>query len=83
MTPSSGILHFLAKVTGDFKIKVSKIFDDVRNCELRLKTNKLGYIVEGNVIRIAPFSELANEEAEKRRLAEDESAMTWGRHEKA
>ena len=41
--------------------------------ELILKTNRLGYIVEGNVIRIAPLAELANEESEKRRLAEEKA----------
>ena len=39
--------------------------------ELILKTHKLGYVVEGNVVRIAPMSELADEEAERRRLAEE------------
>jgi len=41
--------------------------------ELILKTHRLGYIVEGNVIRIAPLSELATEEAEKRRLVEEQA----------
>ena len=41
--------------------------------ELILKTNKLGYAVEGNVIRIAPLAELAAEEAERRKLAEEKA----------
>ncbi len=41
--------------------------------ELILKTHKLGYAVEGNVIRIAPLAELAAEETERRRLAEEKA----------
>lgn len=36
--------------------------------ELILKINGLGYVLEGNVMRIAPTGKLANEEAEKQRL---------------
>ena len=41
--------------------------------DLILKSHRLGYIVEGNVIRIAPLGELAQEEAERRRLAEEQA----------
>ena len=39
--------------------------------DLILKSHRLGYLVEGNVIRIAPLTELAQEEAERRRLDEE------------
>jgi type IV pilus assembly protein PilQ len=35
-----------------------------------LRSNKLGYTVEGNIIRIAPLSVLADEQAEQRKLVE-------------
>jgi type IV pilus assembly protein PilQ len=41
--------------------------------DLILKSHRLGYVVEGNVIRIAPLGELAQEEAERRRLAEEQA----------
>ncbi|MGH9460247.1 MAG: type IV pilus secretin PilQ [Vicinamibacteria bacterium] len=41
--------------------------------DLILKSHRLGYLVEGNVIRIAPLNELAQEEAERRRLAEEQA----------
>ena len=59
-------------VTGRITLKLTEVPWD-QALELILKTNKLGYIVEGNVIRIAPLAELAEEEAEKRRLAEEKA----------
>ncbi len=59
-------------VTGRITLKLTEVPWD-QALELILKTNKLGFIVEGNVIRIAPLSELATEEAEKRRLAEEQA----------
>jgi type IV pilus assembly protein PilQ len=38
--------------------------------ETILRANKLGYVAEGTIIRIAPLSVLAEEEAERRKLAE-------------
>jgi type IV pilus assembly protein PilQ len=38
--------------------------------ETILRANKLGYVAEGTIIRIAPLSLLADEEAERRKLAE-------------
>ncbi|MEW6320782.1 MAG: type IV pilus secretin PilQ, partial [Acidobacteriota bacterium] len=38
--------------------------------DIILKANKLGYSVDGTVVRIAPLSVLADEEAERRKLAE-------------
>ncbi|MEX1130232.1 MAG: type IV pilus secretin PilQ, partial [Vicinamibacterales bacterium] len=38
--------------------------------ETILRANKLGYVAEGTIIRIAPLSVLAEEEAERRKLSE-------------
>ena len=38
--------------------------------ETILRANKLGYVAEGTIIRIAPLTILAEEEAERRKLAE-------------
>ena len=38
--------------------------------ETILRANKLGYVAEGTIIRIAPLSVLAEEEADRRKLAE-------------
>jgi type IV pilus assembly protein PilQ len=38
--------------------------------ETILRANKLGYVAEGTIIRIAPLNILAEEEAERRKLAE-------------
>jgi type IV pilus assembly protein PilQ len=38
--------------------------------DIILKANKLGYAVDGTVVRIAPLRVLADEEAERRKLAE-------------
>lgn len=38
--------------------------------ETLLKTHKLGYVAEGTIVRIAPLSVLAEEEGERRKLAE-------------
>ena len=38
--------------------------------ETILRANKLGYVAEGTIIRIAPLAVLAEEEAERRKLAE-------------
>jgi type IV pilus secretin PilQ/predicted competence protein len=59
-------------VSGRITLKLVEVPWD-QALELILKTNKLGYIVEGNVIRIAPLAELAAEEAERRRLAEEKA----------
>jgi type IV pilus assembly protein PilQ len=39
--------------------------------ETILRANKLGYVAEGTIIRIAPLTVLAQEEAERRKLAEE------------
>ena len=38
--------------------------------ETLLKTHKLGYVAEGTIVRIAPLSVLAEEEGDRRKLAE-------------
>jgi type IV pilus assembly protein PilQ len=59
-------------VTGRITLKLSEVPWD-QALDLILKTHKLGYATEGNVIRIAPLGELANEEAERRRLDEEKA----------
>lgn len=41
--------------------------------EIILRANKLGYIVDGTVVRIAPLTVLAEEEAQRRKLAEEQA----------
>jgi type IV pilus assembly protein PilQ len=41
--------------------------------DIILRANKLGYVVEGPVIRIAPLTVLADEEAQRRKLAEEQA----------
>jgi len=38
-----------------------------------LRTNRLGYVVDGTVVRIAPLSALAEEEIQRRELAEEQA----------
>ena len=38
-----------------------------------LRQNKLGYVLEGTVVRIAPLNALADEEAQRRKLAEEQA----------
>jgi type IV pilus assembly protein PilQ len=59
-------------VQGRITLKLTEVPWD-QALELILKTNKLGYAVEGNVIRIAPLTELAQEETDRRRLAEEKA----------
>jgi type IV pilus assembly protein PilQ len=41
--------------------------------DLILRSNKLGYIVDGTIVRIAPLTVLAEEEVQRRRLAEEQA----------
>ena len=41
--------------------------------DIILRANRLGYIVDGGVVRIAPFAVLAEEEAQRRALAEEQA----------
>lgn len=38
-----------------------------------LRANKLGYLVDGTIVRIAPLTVLADEEAQRRKLSEEQS----------
>ncbi|HWW85794.1 MAG TPA: type IV pilus secretin PilQ, partial [Vicinamibacterales bacterium] len=41
--------------------------------DIILRANKLGYIVDGTIVRIAPLSVLADEEAQQRKLGEEQA----------
>jgi type IV pilus assembly protein PilQ len=41
--------------------------------DLILRSNKLGYIVDGTIVRIAPLNVLADEEGQRRKLAEEQA----------
>jgi type IV pilus assembly protein PilQ len=41
--------------------------------DIILRANKLGYIVDGTIVRIAPLTVLADEEAQRRKLAEEQA----------
>jgi type IV pilus assembly protein PilQ len=43
--------------------------------DIILRANKLGYVVDGTVVRIAPLATLADEESQRRKLA-DEQALS-------
>jgi type IV pilus assembly protein PilQ len=41
--------------------------------DIILRANKLGYLVDGTIVRIAPLAALADEEAQRRKLAEEQA----------
>ncbi|HSK09450.1 MAG TPA: type IV pilus secretin PilQ [Vicinamibacterales bacterium] len=41
--------------------------------DIILRANKLGYVVDGTVVRIAPLSVLADEEGQRRKLSEEQA----------
>ena len=41
--------------------------------DIILRANKLGYIVDGTIVRIAPLSALADEEIQKRKLSDEQA----------
>jgi len=41
--------------------------------ELILRSNKLGYLVDGTIVRIAPLSVLADEEGQRRKLSDEQA----------
>jgi type IV pilus assembly protein PilQ len=59
-------------VTGKVTLKLNEV-PWGRALELILKTNRLGCVLEDNVIRIARLSDLQNEEAERRKLDEEKA----------
>jgi type IV pilus assembly protein PilQ len=59
-------------VDGTVDIKLTKVPWD-QALEVILKSSKLGYIVEGTVIRVVPLDVLAAEEAAKQKLADSQA----------
>jgi len=59
-------------VTGRITLVLTEVPWD-QALDLILKSHRLGYVVEGNVIRIAPLNDLAQEEADRRRLSEEQA----------
>jgi type IV pilus assembly protein PilQ len=43
--------------------------------DIILRANKLGYVVDGTIVRVAPLAVLADEETQRRKLA-DEQALS-------
>jgi type IV pilus secretin PilQ/predicted competence protein len=41
--------------------------------DIILRANKLGYLIDGTIVRIAPLAVLADEEAQRRKLAEEQA----------
>ncbi len=41
--------------------------------DIILRANKLGYIVDGTIVRVAPLAVLADEESQRRKLAEEQA----------
>jgi type IV pilus assembly protein PilQ len=41
--------------------------------DIILRANKLGYLVDGTIVRIAPLTTLADEEAQRRKLADEQA----------
>jgi type IV pilus assembly protein PilQ len=41
--------------------------------DMILRANKLGYVVDGTIVRIAPLTVLADEEAQRRKLSEEQA----------
>lgn len=56
-------------ITGSVDVSLRDVPWD-QALDIILKANKLGYSVDGTIVRIAPISVLADEEAERRKLTE-------------
>ena len=59
-------------VSGKVTLKLNEVPWD-QALDLILKTNGLGYTLEGNVIRIARLTDLQKEEQDRRKLAEEKA----------
>jgi type IV pilus secretin PilQ/predicted competence protein len=59
-------------VTGSVDVALRDVPWD-QALDLILRANKLGYVVEGTIVRIAPLSVLADEEAQRRKLADEQA----------
>ncbi len=62
-------------VDGTVDIKLTRVPWD-QALEVILKSNKLGYVVEGNVVRIVPLDVLAAEEESRQQLADSRAPAT-------
>jgi type IV pilus assembly protein PilQ len=59
-------------ITGTVDLKLTDVPWD-QALEIILRANKLGYALDGTVVRIAPLSVLADEEAQRRKLSEEQA----------
>ena len=59
-------------VTGTVDVALREVPWD-QALDIILRANKLGYIVDGTIVRIAPLSELAEEETQKRKLSDEQA----------
>ena len=59
-------------ITGMVDLKLTDVPWD-QALEIILRANKLGYALDGTVVRIAPLSVLADEEAQRRKLSEEQA----------
>jgi len=59
-------------ITGTVDLKLTDVPWD-QALEIILRANKLGYSLDGTVVRIAPLSVLADEEAQRRKLSEEQA----------
>jgi type IV pilus assembly protein PilQ len=59
-------------VQGTVTVRLTEVPWD-QALDIILRANKLGYIVDGTVVRIAPLTVLAQEETERRKLAEEQA----------
>ena len=60
------------KVDGTVDVALTDVPWD-QALDVILRTNQLGYIVDGTIVRIAPLGVLANEEVQRRELAEEQA----------
>ena len=59
-------------ITGTVDVSLREVPWD-QALEIILRANKLGYIIENNVVRIATLKALSEEQAERRKLAEEQA----------
>ena len=59
-------------MTGTVNVQLTAVPWD-QALDLILRTNKLGYIVDGTVVRIASLAALADEESQRRKLTEEQA----------
>jgi len=59
-------------ITGTVDLRLTDVPWD-QALEIILRANKLGYALDGTVVRIAPLSVLADEESQRRKLSEEQA----------